>query len=165
MVKLFPDGELGSAVLKFLRKLDDLNDLGVLTYGLAFHIQQTSLLRFPFDKEEFFEQSSNYILNRTEKLMDAAEMIRGEDPDISADLRQLAEQHQENLPNYLEAEGYDNILKSFHKVLDFFEDELGGDGRSGRWLGGSMVSIADITLGELYTLEGRVSKRQKCPGS
>ena len=93
--------------------------------------------------------------------MDAAEMIRGENPEISAGLRQLAEQHQENLPNYLEAEGYDNILKTFHKVLDFFEDELGRDGRSGRWLGGSMVSIADITLGELFILEGRVSKRQK----
>jgi len=145
-VKLFPDGELGSNVLRFLRKLDDLK-IGVLSYGLAFHIQQTSLLRFPFDKEEFFEQSSNYILNRSEKLMDAAEMIRGESPDICAGLKELAEQHQENLPNYLEAEGYDNILKTFHKVLDFFEDELGRDDRSGRWLGGSLISIADITLG------------------
>ena len=50
-------------------------------------------------------QSSNYILNRSEKLMDAAEMIRGENPDICAGLKELAEQHQENLPNYLEAEG------------------------------------------------------------
>ena len=92
-------------------------------------------------------QSSNYILNRSEKLRDAAEMIRGENPEISEGLKRLAEQHQENLPEYLEAEGYDNILKSFHKVLDFFEDELGRDDRNGRWLGGSLISIADITLG------------------
>ena len=42
-------------MLTFLRKLDDLN-VGVLTYGLAFHLEQTTLLRFPFNKEEFFEQ-------------------------------------------------------------------------------------------------------------
>jgi len=146
LVKLFPDGEEGSNVLRFLRKLDDLK-IGVLTYGMAFHIQQTKVLRFPYNNEEFFEQSSNYILNRSEKLQDAAEMIRGENPDISENLKRLAEQHQENLPEYLEAEGYDNILKSFHKVLDFFEDELGRDDRNGRWLGGSVISIADITLG------------------
>ena len=42
-------------MLRFLRKLEDLN-VGVLTYGLAFHLEQTTLLRFPFNKEEFFEQ-------------------------------------------------------------------------------------------------------------
>jgi len=146
LVKLFPEGEEGSDVVRFLRKLEDLK-IGVLTYGLAFHIQQTKILRFPYNNEEFFEQSSNYILNRSEKLQDAAEMIRGENPEISEGLKRLAEQHQENLPEYLEAEGYDNILKSFHKVLDFFEDELGRDDRNGRWLGGSLISIADITLG------------------
>ena len=75
-------------------------------------------------------------------------MMRAENPEISEGLKRLAEQHQENLPEYLEAEGYDNILKSFHKVLDFFEDELGRDDRNGRWLGGSLISIADITLGK-----------------
>ena len=35
--------------------MEDLN-VGVLTYGLAFHLQQTTLLRLPFNKEEFFEQ-------------------------------------------------------------------------------------------------------------
>ena len=41
-------------MLRFLRKLEDLN-VGVLTYDLAFHLEQTTLLRFPFNKEEFFE--------------------------------------------------------------------------------------------------------------
>ena len=39
--------------------------------------------------------------------------------------RSLAEEHQENLPYYLEADGYDAVLKILDKVLDFFEDELG----------------------------------------
>ena len=46
-------------MLRFYRKLEDLN-IGVLTFGLAFHIQQTSLLRFPYNKEEFFEQVTPY---------------------------------------------------------------------------------------------------------
>ena len=94
-----------------------------------------------------FLQSSNYILTRREKLLDAAENIRGESREISEGLKILAEEHQENLSQYLEDEGYDNILKTFHKVLDFFEDELGREGRNGRWLGGALISIADITLG------------------
>ena len=80
--------------------------------------------------------------------MDAAEIIRAESLEISEGLKKLAKENQENLPSYLEAEGYDTVLKSFHKVLDFFEDELSRDDRNGRWLGGSLVSIADITLGE-----------------
>ena len=50
-------------MLRFLRKLEDLN-VGVLTYGLAFHLQQTSLLRFPFNKEEFFEQVYQRLLKQ-----------------------------------------------------------------------------------------------------
>jgi len=145
-VRLFPAEEDGANVLRFYRKLEDLN-IGVLTFGLAFHIHKTALLRFPYDKKEFFEQSSNYILTRREKLLDAAENIRGESREISEGLKILAEEHQENLSQYLEDEGYDNILKTFHKVLDFFEDELGREGRNGRWLGGALISIADITLG------------------
>ena len=49
----------GSNVLRFLRKLDDLK-IGVLTYGLAFHIHRTKILRFPYHKEEFFEQVNNF---------------------------------------------------------------------------------------------------------
>jgi len=145
-VRLFSDEELDSSVVRFLHKLDDLK-VGVLTYGLAFHINQTSLLRSPYCNEEFFEKSSNYILSRSDKLQDAAELMRSESPDISLGLKNLAEDHQENLPDYLEAEGYTTVLKAYHKVLDFFEDELGREDRHGRWLGGASVSIADITLG------------------
>jgi hypothetical protein len=53
---------VGSNVLTFLRKLDDLN-VGVLTYGLAFHLEQTTLLRFPFNNEEFFEQVFDFYYN------------------------------------------------------------------------------------------------------
>ena len=53
---------VGSNVLTFLRKLDDLN-VGVLTYGLAFHLEQTTLLRFPFNKEEFSEQVFGFYNN------------------------------------------------------------------------------------------------------
>ena len=63
-------------------------------------------------------------------------------------LRSLADEHQENLPYYLEAEGYDGVLKVLDKVLDFFEDELGQDNRLGPWLGGGQLCVADITLGE-----------------
>ena len=63
-------------------------------------------------------------------------------------LRSLADEHQENLPYYLEAEGYDGVLKVLDKVLDFFEDELGQDNRLGPWLGGCQLCVADITLGE-----------------
>ena len=65
--------------------------------------------------------------------------------------RSLAEEHQENLPYYLEAEGYDAVLKILDKVLDFFEDELGQDDRVGQWLGGAQLCVADITLGEKST--------------
>jgi glutathione S-transferase len=106
----------------------------------------------------FYCKSSNYILTRSEKLMDAAEMIRGENLEISEGLKKLAEENQENLPTYLEAEGYDTVLKTFHKVLDFFEDELGRDDRIGRWLGGALVSIADITLGRSCRKVKRFSK-------
>ena len=37
-------------------------------------------------------------------------MIRGENLEISEGLKKLAEENQENLPNYLEAEGYDTVL-------------------------------------------------------
>ena len=90
--------------------------------------------------------------------MAATEMIRGENLEISEGLKKLAEENEENLPNYLEAEGYDTVLKTFHTVLDFFEDELGRDDRIGRWLGGSLVSIADITLGRSHRRGKRFSK-------
>ena len=44
-----------SDVIKFCKKLDEVN-IGVLTYGLAFHTNHTKLLRFPYCKEDFFEK-------------------------------------------------------------------------------------------------------------
>ena len=53
--RVFPSAELSSDVRKFCKKLDEVN-IGVLTYGLAFHTNNTKLLRFPYCKEEFFEK-------------------------------------------------------------------------------------------------------------
>ena len=53
--RVFPTAELYSDVRKFCKKLDEVN-IGVLTYGLAFHTNHTKLLRFPYCKEEFFEK-------------------------------------------------------------------------------------------------------------
>ena len=184
---------LTSDVSKFCKKLDEVN-IGVLTYGLAFHTKHTQLLRFPYCKEEFFEkviatsaagwdgpgcrlemkfiflsfQSSNYILTRAERLNDAADLIRPENPDIATQLRcldpiltyrnnsfssniiycrDISNDHQENLPSYIDEEGYEAVLKTLEKILDFFEDELGRDDRQGIWLGGAQLSLADVTLG------------------
>lgn len=146
------DADMKAKVEGFQRKLDQVN-IGIVTYGLAFHLHKTTVLRYPYHDEKYFEQSSNYILNRADRLQDAAELIRVENPDIWARLRSLAEEHQENLPYYLEAEGYDAVLKILDKVLDFFEDELGQDDRVGQWLGGAQLCVADITLGlYLYRL-------------
>ena len=61
--------------------------------------------------------------------------------------RDISNDHQENLPSYIDEEGYEEVLKTLEKVLDFFEDELGRDDRQGRWLGGAQLSLADVTLG------------------
>ena len=39
------------------------------------------------------------------------------------------------------------MLRRLEKVLDYFEEELGHEGRVGRWLGGGQICVADITLG------------------
>ena len=133
-------------VQRFQRKLEEVN-IGIITYGLAFHLHKTSLLRFPFHDEKYFERSSNYILHRSSKLLDASEKMSPENQEISSQLVSMAEDHQENLSHYLEAEGYEAVLRSLEKVLDYFEDELGQDDRVGQWLGGGQICIADITLG------------------
>ena len=46
---------LTSHVSKFCKKLEEVN-IGVLTYGLAFHTKHSKLLRFPYCKEDFFEK-------------------------------------------------------------------------------------------------------------
>ena len=35
-------------------------------------------------------------------------------------------------------------------MLDYFEEELGHEGRVGRWLGGAQICVADITLGSYH---------------
>ena len=52
---VFPRGHLGSQARQFYRKLEEVN-VGILTYGLAFHTEQTKLLRFPYCREEFYEK-------------------------------------------------------------------------------------------------------------
>merc|ERR1719286_89822 len=116
--------------VKFQQKLDDIN-FGIITYGLAFHIHKTGVLRYPYHDEQFFEKSSNFILNRVEKLSDAAELTRAENHGISTELRNLADMHQDSMQHYLEEDGYDSVLRNLEKVLDYFEDELGRDGRVG----------------------------------
>jgi len=146
-VCVYPSNEEArSRAIKFQRKLDDIN-IGIITYGLAFHIHKTAVLRYPYHDEQFYEKSSHYILSRAEKLSDAAELTRAENSEISTELRNLADMHQDNLPHYLEEEGYDSVLKSLEKVLDYFEDELGRDDRIGVWLGGAQFCLADVTLG------------------
>ena len=55
------------------------------------------------------------------------------------------------MPSYIDEEGYEAVLKTLEKILDFFEDELGRDDRQGRWLGGAQLSLADVTLGVWHT--------------
>ena len=52
---VFPSSDLSSQVSKFCQKLQEVK-IGVLTHGLAFHINHTKLLRFPYCKEDFFEK-------------------------------------------------------------------------------------------------------------
>ena len=42
------------------------------------------------------------------------------------------------------------MLRRLEKVLDYFEEELGHEGRVGRWLGGAQICVADITLGSYH---------------
>merc|ERR1712059_18177 len=56
-------------------------------------------------------------------------------------------EHKANLASYLEVDQFSQLLRTLHQLLDFFEAELGREGRTGLWLGGAFLSIADITLG------------------
>jgi len=47
--------EARDRAFKFQRKLDDIN-FGIITYGLAFHIHKTGVLRYPYHDEQFFEK-------------------------------------------------------------------------------------------------------------
>ena len=72
-----------------------------------------------------------------------------EDAACSEALLRMAEDHQAGLAAHLEDAGFCTILRQFHDFLDFFEKELGAEGRVGVWLGGASFSTADIALGEV----------------
>ena len=76
--------------------MKDIN-IGVVTYGLAFHLTNTPVLRAPHHTEQWLEQARNYVLSRAEQLAGAAETVRGENEEISGELDRLAAEHQVTL--------------------------------------------------------------------
>ena len=179
---VFPRGDLAaSQVKKFYKKLEDVN-IGVLTYGLAFHTNRSKLLRFPYCNENFYEKvlttgavaqimsykifsfrpaitfwpvqrSWTTPLGRWETRASTSQLSSGEGRNADSwqlhpITRNLSDEHKENLPNYIEEEGYESVLKTLEKVLDYFEDELGREDREGVWLAGALMSLADVTLGK-----------------
>ena len=59
---VFPRGDLAASQVKmFYKKLEDVN-IGVLTYGLAFHTNRSKLLRFPYCNENFYEKKKLWAL-------------------------------------------------------------------------------------------------------
>lgn len=137
---------LGDDILQFQNKLEEFN-MGGMTYGLAFHTEFTSVLRYPYNRDDFLDKARNYILSRVEQLEIAAERVRDENSESSVELRRQAAEHQQNLSNYTQTDNYSQLLQRLHQLFDFFETELGREDRSGVWLGGTCLSIADITLG------------------
>lgn len=123
--------------------------ISALTHGMSLHPGTHSVtLRFPYHQEDYCTMASNYILSRTDRLLEAAERERGRDSGVSEGLVRLAQQHQASLQQYLQPQGYDTVVQSFHVLLDELEAELSREGRVGVWLGGGgSPSLADITLG------------------
>jgi len=123
--------------------------ISALTHGLSLHPQPHTLtLRFPYHEQDYCNMASNHILSRADRLLEAADRMRGSRGEVAEGLVRLAETHQASLAQYLEPRGYETVLQSFHLLLQEVEDELGRDGRVGSWLGGGLApSVADITLG------------------
>ena len=86
-------------MLLFSVQYDHLKDIniGVVTYGLAFHLTNTPVLRAPHHTEQWLEQARNYVLSRAERLAGAAETVRGENEEICEELNRLAAEHQVTL--------------------------------------------------------------------
>jgi len=132
---------------KWIEKLDQVS-VGALTHGLVLHPTHSVTLRFPYHDEDYMNMTSNYILSRADRLLEVADRERGKNREVSEGLVRMAEQHQTSLAQYLEAQGYDGVMQSFHRLLDELEAELGQRGRAGVWLGGGVApSLADLTLG------------------
>jgi len=133
---------------QWTERLEEVS-IGALTHGFSVHSPTRSVtLRYPYHEEDYCNMASNYILSRADRLLQAADRERGRDRELSDGLVQLAEKHQASLSQYLEPQGYERVLQSFHLLLDEVETELGRPGRVGVWLDGGLVpSLADITLG------------------
>jgi len=130
----------------YLTKLDEIS-VGFLTYGLAFHQENTKVLRYPFNEPDFFDKSRNYILERGKKIEDVISTCQ--DADIATSLIEVAEQHYKNLEQYTNPDTYNYGLTSLSSLLDRFERDLAADDRVGLYLGGVMCNVADILLGLL----------------
>jgi len=143
----FKDSNIFKGEWKDMMDKLDAAPVGLITYGLAFHQQYTKVLRYPFDKENFFNLASDYVLSRGQKLQEAA--LTCGDPVAAEDLLDAAQEHQSKLSKYVEEEQYSAALRSVHNLLDHIEKDLDRDDRSGLWLGGFNFSVADIALGLL----------------
>jgi len=130
----------------YLKKLDEIS-VGFLTFGLAFHQENTKVLRYPFNNSDFFDKSRKYILERGKAIQDVISTC--EDAEIATSLIEVAEQHYTNVEQYMNPDMYSSGLTSVSSLLDWFEGDLGADGRTGLWLGGALCNVADLLLGLL----------------
>jgi len=123
--------------------------ISAMTHGLSLHPPPRTLtLRYPYHEQDYCNMASNHILSRADRLLEAADRMRGSRGEVAEGLVRIAETHQASLAQYLEPRGYETVLQSFHQLLEDVEQELAREGRQGCWLGGGFApSIADITLG------------------
>jgi len=130
----------------YVNKIESI-PVGHITYGLAFHQSHTKLLRYPYSSGNFFEIAMEYVQDRPRRLNQAA--LDGPDPESVSALLEAAEEHQTNLPLYTHHAQYETALRSVEQMLQYFEEELGREDRTGLWLGGPQFALADIYLGLL----------------
>jgi len=145
-VCLLPGGDEGAQLNLALEQLCQV-DMEKLTLGLAFHTELTSLLRWPFNIEEWQSRVRAYVTELGPKLTELIEILKDENPILSAHMKELMEEHQEVLDICTDIKIYQERLSSLQELLDLFEEALGSDGRAGMWLGGHVLSMVDITLG------------------
>jgi len=144
-VKLIPGGVQGQKVVKYQQTLDEL-PLGFLTYGLAFHQHHTKVVRPPYSEADFFEKARAFILTRGDKLAIAAATMGETNETSRLELSRKSGEHKQNLSNYVDEDKFVKVIAMFDKTLDVFENELSSS-QSGCWLGGPLMSMADISLG------------------
>jgi len=145
-VKLIPSGTPGQKVVKFQQMLDEL-PLGFLTYGLAFNQHHTKVVRAPYSEEDFFDTARSFILSRGDKLALAAATVGSENEVVRLELSRKSGEHRQNLSNYVDEDKYVKVIAMVNKTLDVFESEFSAQRTGGCWLGGPLISMADISLG------------------